>query len=461
MRKASLKIERFAGRDERRNGFSGSAEAVNVVCENGALKRCRGTTLYCMAPSGTSRIFSGCIRENGAVAERLIACGDGKVYVYAGNVWQLIGSGFESDDWDSVNYRHGENDCILMTNAKDGLYIYDGTGEMRQVNATVGGEPIRFARLTLAYERLWGGSDPDHPDRVYWSSCFDPENWEPDAENPENGGGFVDAATFDAGRVREVACAFDDVLICKDNSLHRLNGTYPGDFVLTRVNGGEGPVAKGALAECSGLLYFLGKSGLCVYDGMNAAAMKDGRMQRTFERINRAAPDKVRVAVVGNTLYLAVPLDGAVENTHIIVYSPENDCWGLMELAVKDFCVFAGKTMCICGENVYLFLEGNSFGGNAITAKVTLPIQSAGGKRLFTRRLVFPAAAEEEGALKITARGDDSVLSRTVVLPRGRSMVCLHLGVQGRLVELEIENVQGCGFELPGGMTAEFGITEG
>ena len=150
-----------------------------------------------------------------------------------------------------------------------------------------------------------------------------------------------------------------------------------------------------------------------------------------------------------------------MENTHIIVYSPGNDCWGLMELAVKDFCVLGGKTMCICGGSVYLFPEGNSFGGNAITAKVTLPIQTAGGKRMFTRRFVFPAAAEAEGALKITARGDDMVLSRTVTLPRGRSMVDLRLGVQGRLIELTIENVEGCGFELPGGMSVEFGITEG
>ena len=184
-------------------------------------------------------------------------------------------------------------------------------------------------------------------------------------------------------------------------------------------------------------------------------------MKQTFERVNRAALDKVRAVCADGDLYMAVPLDGAAENTHVIVYSPGNDCWNLMELAVSDFTVFEGKTMCVCGGSIYLFSDGDSFGGNAIHARYTFPIRAEAGKRLFTRRFLFPVVMAEEGCLKITVKGDDITLSRIVALPQGKSMACIRLGVQGRLIEFGIENVLGCGFELPDGIKVEFGMTEG
>ncbi|MBR4441753.1 MAG: hypothetical protein IKS52_00600, partial [Clostridia bacterium] len=346
---STYRIAAFQGVDQS-HGFHGepgtSPDALNMICRGGALMTARASAAQTpRPPAGCVRLFQGFFRdENGADATVLLAAGGGSVYALRNGAWQSLGDGFQSDDWCAVNYRHESDDWLILVNGRDRMHYWDGhSAALAPVNVTIGGESVLFERLTLIYERLWGAVTAGEPDRVSWSEEFAPDDWELNVDIPDTGGGFMDVATFDGARIRAIVAAFDEVLIFKDRSMHRLNGTYPGDFSLTQVYGSEGTLAARTIVHTASRLYFLGGDGLCVYDGMTVSSLThagDRRMQSVFARVNQRAAAVACAALWRDVIYLALPLDGASENTHVVRYSLADGTWALLGIrGVKDWLV--------------------------------------------------------------------------------------------------------------------------
>ena len=472
----SLKIGEFHGLDTRWEDFHRDAGtspgAVNFICREGGLERAAGTTLYGpRLPEEGARLMQAFLRDENTHADRrvLLAAGAGRLYALEGGEWRQIGEGYASDDWRGVNYRGGETEMMLMVNGQGGILRWNGQGDAQWLRPTQGGEEIAFSQLTLLYERLWGAVRADAPDRIYWSDSFDPENWEPDYDAPDSGGGFLDVATFDGSRIRAVAAAFDDVLVFKDKSVHRISGTYPGEFSLSQVYGSEGTLAPRTIAHTADRLYFLGAEGLCVYNGMTVAALAhsgDGRMDGIWKRMNRGAMEKACAAIHGETLYLALPLDGAEENSHVVEYRLDEKTWSLVSLAgVRDWLVIREGTgerlLCLVGRRVYAYGRGDALAGELINACWISPELAPGA--LASRKTVRflsmavnarPAAGGECGVrLSLISGGRER--SCVVYLPEGLSLIRRRLRIRGRSVRFRIENIDGCYLSLPDGMEIE------
>jgi len=464
---STYKIEAFQGMDQSRGAYGAagtSPDALNMVCRKGQLMTARAP-LACAPhpPAGCARLFQGFFRDAaGADRTALVAAGGGAVYALLDSAWTCLGSGFASDDWCAVNYRHGSDDWLILVNGRDRMQYWDGeSAALTAVDVTVGGQSVVFERLTLIYERLWGAVTAGEPDRVYWSESFAPDNWELNPSLPETGGGFLDIATFDGGRIRAVTAAFDDVLIFKDHSMHRLNGTYPGDFSLTQVYGSEGTLAPRTVVHTASRLYFLGGDGLCVYDGMTVCSLThagDAKMKDVFARVNRSAITQACAALWQDVIFLAVPLDGAAENTHVVTYSLSDGTWALMSLAgVKDWLVRREgqeeQLLCLTGDGLFRFGEGDEALPGATWLTPVLPAKPLNRRRM--GRVSFPIEAADAGEVTLTALSENGQVSRTAAFPAGRSAIRQRLRLRGRQLRLRVEAAGTAAFCLPDGVDIE------
>jgi len=465
-----LRIAGFRGLDTQMGDFHGdlstSPDAVNFVCSDGVMRTAGGTREYAARlPGCGARLYQAFFRDRATGADRrvMMASGGGALYALTGGAWEQIGSGYGSDEWEAVNYRKDDQELILMVNGVDGMISWDGVGAQVQAMETEqGGEEIRFAHLTLLYERLWGAVHADAPDRIYWSESFEPGSWEVNYAEPESGGGFIDVATFDGSRIRAIRAAFDDVLIFKDKSMHRLSGTYPGEFSLTQVYGSEGTLAPKTIVGTASRLYFLGSEGLCIYNGMSVQSLAQAgerRLTGIWNRMNREAMKAACSAVFGDTMYLALPLDGAEENSHVIEYRLHDGVCSLVELpGVRDFLVLREETgeklVCLIGDTVYEYGAGGTLAGRPAAARWVSPViaPSSLDVRRTVGRMNLIIDAEEDGGIRLGLISGEREKSSVIRLKKGVNLIRQRIRIRGRTFRFFIETVDGCAVRLPDGL---------
>lgn len=470
-----VSIHEFHGLDQSRGvhnaDISTSPDAVNFVSRFGFLRTHHGVSAqFSMLPEACVGVRQAFFRDPDTQQDSsyLVAFGGGKVYVLKQDSWVQLGAGYVNDNWSCVNYRHEVDDWFIMTNGSDSLKYWDGKADgLNEIVPKQGEEPIAFEHLTLLYERLWGAVYPSQPDRIYWSESFAPEDWEVNYDTPDAGGGFVDVATFDGSRIRAIVAAFDDVLIFKDKSMHRLNGTYPGEFNLTQVYGSEGTLAYGTVVHTANRLYFLSSDGLCVYDGMMVSSLShsgDRKLKDVWKRLNAGAITTARACIYDDILYLAVPLDGSARNTHVIEYSLQDGTYSLLDFAgVDDWIVFregqSETLMCLSGRQLYRYDAGTSFAGRPIQAYWLSPEITLGSLTTKKKvgRIYMSVNAQsldygKDPEMKITLTSGKKERTKIIALKNGYNEVRKRIKVRGRSFRFQIENVDGNPLTINRGM---------
>ena len=483
-----LSIPEFSGIDQSRGAHASdvgsSPEAVNFIARYGKLYTAPGVSQYGVSLAESAyeekdgRLFQAFMRDlDGNDSSKLVLCQHGRFYVsdLDASEWTPIAGSFQSNDWNAVNYRDEENEWIIFANGEDPPQYWDGkSASAMPLNARQGGssttnedgEPVvtqgellTFSRLTLLYERLWGAVTQEYPDRVYWSNSFDAEDWEFNFTDSENeGGGFVDVATFDGTRIRAIIAAFDDVLIFKDKSMHRLNGSYPGEFALTQVYGSEGTLAPRTIVYNGQRLYFLSIDGLCAYDGMSVttlAAAGDRKLKDIWARINPSTIEKACAVLKDDIIYLAVPLDGSIINTHVIEYDIRNGIYSLIELpGVDDWLVMREgqkeTLLFLNGDTVYRYASGYTMYGEDIHASWLSPEISCGtlSSRKQTGRVYMLVDAQSLDVnaaprLRLTMYSGAKVRAKVIPLKVGRNELRKRVKIRGRTFRFKIENMDG------------------
>ena len=322
-----------------------------------------------------------------------------------------------------------------------------------------GGDVLVFSQIALLKERLWGAVSPLYPDRIYWSNAFDPNDWELDWEDSSNvGGGFIDIATFDGTRIRAIISAFDEVLVFKDKSIHRITGSSPGEFSVASVYSSEGTLAPRSIVYTGDKVYFLTVDGLCVYNGVTAAPMSalgDRKLRDIWKRINESTISTACAVLKDNIIYLAVPLDGSVINTHVIEYNlydgtysiialPGVDDWLLMREGQKETLLY------LDGDQVCQYDRGYTFRQNSIDAYWISPEISGGSlsSRKTTGRVYMRVEAHsidygESPQIKITMISGNKIREKVIKLKDGVNDIRKRVKVRGRTFRFKIENIDG------------------
>ncbi len=494
-----LSITEFTGIDQSRgnhnSNYGSSPDAVNWISRYGKLYTAPGVTQHGSAApesaheSSNGRLFQAYYRDaSGNDSYRILMALHGRFYVSdtTCQTWTPIAADFTSNDWHAVNYRDEENEWIILANGVDQARYWDGTSTAAlPLNAVQGatsvdngdgtatttpGEQLTFSQLTLLYERLWGAVTAQYPDRIYWSDTFDPENWEFDTTGDgTNGGGFLDVATFDGTRIRAVVAAFDDVLIFKDKSLHRLNGTYPGEFALTQVYGSEGTIAPRTIVHNGKLLYFLSSDGLCAYDGTsvtNLSTSGDRRLKDVWPRIAPSSLHLCCAVLKDNIIHLAVPLDGSATNTHVIEYDTVSGVYSLIALAGVDDWLLLREgqketLLFLNADKVYRYGSGYTFYGSDINCSWISPEITLGNlaSRKQTGRVYIKVSAVVRDvnaattSLKLSMISGSKTRSKVIALTPGVNELRKRVKIRGRSFRFKIENQGGDPLEIYNGLT--------
>lgn len=479
MYERKLTINEFTGIDQSRgahsNDYGSSPNAKNFICRDGRLYTCSGSAQYGVPAPGSAyessngRLFQAFFRdEDGNDFSKIVLALHGRFYVSDPDCgsWMPIAANFVSDDWNAVNYRDEDHDWIIFANGADAAQYWDGKTEasmpLKPVQGATEdseGTELLFSKLTLLNERLWGGVTSAHPDRIYWSNTFDAEDWEFDYVDSENeGGGFIDVATFDGSRIRAIVAAFDDVLIFKDKSVHRLSGTYPGEFALSQVYGAEGTLAPRTVVYNGSRLYFLSSDGLCVYNGTSVASLSeagDRKLKEIWARINPSTVHLACAVIKDSVIYLAVPLDGSTINTHVIEYDVSTGVYSIVELpGVDDWLVLREgqkeTLLYLDADTIYRYGVGYTFHGEPINASWISPEITCGSlsSKKSTGRIYMTVDAHsldinKTPELRITMYTDSKERTKLIQLKNGINRLRKRVKIRGRAFRFKIENVSG------------------
>lgn len=500
MNERKLTINGFTGIDQSRGLYSmdygSSPDAVNFRTHDGLLMTVGGVSEYgdmvpvetyliypktTLFPAATTfpieidtiyllnnaRIFQGYFRDaQHNDFSKLIMTVYGRIYAADddGHNWRLIKTQQSTNDWTAVNYRDENVDWIIFTNGVDTPLYWDGVSDNAMpLNITQGSpvaEQLHFQNITLLKERLWGGVASQYPDRIYWSHTFDPEDWELNFIDSEyDGGGFIDVATFDGSRIRAIVAAMDELLIFKDKSIHRLTGSYPGEFAVNQIYGTDGTLAYRTIVDTGTALYFLAGEGLVRYSGMSATPLSangDKKLRELWPRINKSTIQNACAAFMDNIIYLSVPLDGSIINTHVIEYDITTGNYNIIELpGVDDWLVLRqGQTetlLIISAGHIYRYNSGYTFFNNEpINAVWTSPSISCGtlAAKKQTGRFYMSINAtsldvNRPPEVKLSMISGKKTRTKIVKLKNGVNEIRKRVKVRGRSFQFKIENLHG------------------
>ena len=164
-------------------------------------------------------------------------------------------------------------DCLLMTNAQDGMYcIYSllDTGELKIARVPVmpdgTTQEICFGALARYAERIWGTAIDTDPDKLMYSAPYDVFNWEQYNDVPENGAGDIQQPNWDGDKFVAIKQFGSNLLAIKQHAIWRITGTNPSEFNM-RKQYGEGTIAEDSLVVNGAYAYMLTDDDVKVYDG--------------------------------------------------------------------------------------------------------------------------------------------------------------------------------------------------
>lgn len=447
-----FRIDRFVGLkqsdDELLTERIYAADACNVSTEGGQLAPARRPIQCDAAPlaGGIGTLAAFFQRVGGVTDRRLVAINERGIYELSGGAWHERHAQGGSARASTLNYQHNGEDVLLIADGERPVLKWDG-GERMEALA---GCDRAFSHLALHYERIWGSGIKGEPDAVYWSRAFDPEDWSGDLDNPDAGGGVVLIPTWNGGSVRSIRTLFNDVLVFKDQDLYRIVGTYPGNYEVVRVHGIVGPVAPGSIAWAADACYFLGKTGLCAYNGVTVAPVGGGDVRRVFARITKEAAHDAVSAIYRDKLYLAMPIDGATHNNAVLEVDLARGAY-LLHSGMDVACFLPLEDeLLMADRSGQLFSCGAGEAGVAGDAHWRMPWQemAKGGRARLLAIHMFAS-----GSMDLTVTTDEARVTRRVRLGGRMRPACVPLSLCGRRFTLEIRNVDGGLFAVAPGLT--------
>jgi len=258
--------------------------------------------------------------------------------------------------------------------------------------------------LVEAGNRLWGcryGPDEhgEFVNRIYASALGDFKNWnvflgvstDSYYANVGSDGPFTAAVNY-----------LGEALFFKEKSLHRVWGSYPGEFrVLHTPCRGVEPGSHRSPAIVGETLFYKARSGICAYDGSQPRII-------SRELGDRVYGDAVSGAF-GSKLYISMAWEGGRE---LLVYDTHRELWHREDdFAPQCFCAHQGSLYAIDEKSrsiLRLAGPGPVTEGVIPWEAVTGPLGLRDPDHKYLSRVTLRLALEPGGVLELDARYDDS-----------------------------------------------------
>lgn len=486
----NLVLRTFGGLDQSKEpesiSYYDSPDAINMDTSYGGLATAKGFK-HLDLPE-----IQGGIKSLGKFYNRqldkswIIAANNDAIYAYenhtgglwldneeaktSGTEWTEIGSAQEGfagfgDEIDFLNYQYKDYDILLMADGKNEIFAWSGVGKIDYAVVTPPetGLVMKLRHIELNYERVWGAGIPGHEDTLYWSRQYNYRNWLPDADDPDEGGGYVEIPTWDGGEIRMIKQLFNDIIVFKDYNMYKVSGSYPGEYYVAKVTGVEGPIAARTVVEYGNTVYFLSKHGLCQYDGIQCKDTLDWRWRKWFERLNDNYATKACSIIFGHMMYIAMPIYDSETNNLIIEYNfRTNTVMARTGINVNHWLEFEDHLLFSNDSGmIYEYGVGDTYDGEPIdaywkTGNLNMGSSSNTGDR--TTKQLGELTCYGSGRCHITTTADHKTKQCEIFMKDWRKRTRKRLNVRGRRFQITFASVDGIPFRMQGNVTINMDI---
>lgn len=445
-----------------------ATEAVNCDTTGGTLKPMRTgaslgpitviddtTPVPIKAPIGTlMRLYRRFAATDNDV---LVAVAGGNVYykLPSSDYWNLCTLPDEhtitDNNFDFITYevnREGSTtptDVLLFTNNTDGMFcLYGDEYDISYV--PIGDTGYRIGVLSRHYERIWGASIKDIagdplPDTLIYSQAYDPFNWTADAVVVADDAGEIDVPTWDGDSFVALRNYGSYLLAIKRDSIWRVMGTNPGDYVVKEQFGG-GAITENTVAVDGYYVYMLGETGMMAYDGTEVRPYYQEYPKAVVDRINPTYRNIATAAMCNGTYYLAIPLDTSEVNNAVLEYNTKDKSFNLRSgVSVKSFLMVDHKLYYTSETNPYnLYLLD---GGNALPLKWVSGWQDLNASNATKSGFEVYVSPTTETAfnLSLSIETEKKIKTKVYQVPKTGKYKRIRLANQGRKFRFIIETL--------------------
>lgn len=461
-------IDLFKGINQTGDGTNLSmrfcVESENVNFHNGSFSPMREGDMIeqtLEGPIGTLAYLSRRYGENAGTTV-LVAISEGKLFTKLldyDDPWQEQYDGLTVNDCDWVTYEYnpvgGENtagpvDVLLFTNAKDGMFcLFGDTLDVIPVPT-----PKKFGVLARYNERIWGSGIEEDPDMMVYSAPYDPFDWTANDEIPEDGAGDIMQPTWDGDSFLSLRQFGSDLLSIKRNSIWRIYGTNPGEFVMTRQYGG-GTIQENTVAVYNEYAYMLGEHGLMRYDGTGCYPYLQDAVQKLMgEKVNHDALHKACAGMRNGIYCIALPINGSNYCNAILEYNVNENFFQLRtEVSVDSFMQYNERLFYTSESYPGVVYELRDDKGTVKNCKWISGYQDLGQKNSIKSAFILYAMVESEAPVELRLGiRTEKKLKQKIVNTKPGKMLRLHLNTQGREFRLEMTSYSAVPFTIAGGI---------
>lgn len=468
------------GVDENLLSLSYSPDCQNIDVTDGMLSTIKGSLKYITTITGYTikRIFS---YASDMGEEIIIAGATENAHPTTGKKWFYKMGG--DTGWTALQNASGvdltsvdPNYCgAIMAKIADVDYmILTSFGGAVKIHAldiypfsvqwtSLGGTPPYGSSITWHRERVWIAGPLDEYNTIYYSNAFSPEDWSTAGQT-----GQIKIETFDGDAIMTIQNVFDDVLVCKRNTIWKVQGDIPAEYSIERVYATQGVVYRRGLCSDGNLCFYASSDGIFQYDGTGSRPILTDEIKSIY-----AGMDDVICEIVNSVLFV---FDGKLTKTtayvgKCIVYDTIKKTIGVFKAQdIYDMVVSEnqgqGKVYYTDGTYCYHFaIKTNAaltFGGTQIAAYWYTPETDFGNQNAekTLNDICFTAwgttaAGAAGGQIKITIyynrNGVQKSKEKIVTLQTTKKPHDIQVsGVTGKLIKLKIENVDGSAFNISG-----------
>ena len=350
----------------------GSGYSVSVMAENAAMFR-RNVVLSTATGSAANKVFAVEVGKSATNPEQYSLHGNAMngaypfVYPFTYPVesggsflqYEMTAGSSQSADPDPQKY-----DALLYSDTKNGMLALGFVRTTQHAGGILLSEsittPYLFGVIARYGERVWGTGIPDHPDLIVYSAPYDPADWSPNADIPEDGAGEIEQPTFDGDYFTALVPFGNSLLAFKKHHLFRITGLSPDEFTFQEQYGG-GTIFPETIVTYQESVYFLTENGVCVYDGVTTRPFQQDMLFNLWRNSRLTAIDyrKPTGIIFGTKYILSFPPNSTAStlNTRAVMYDFADNTW--------HTCDALSANAYVVDENaLYLFTKNTATSSN-------------------------------------------------------------------------------------------------
>lgn len=441
-----------------------SPYAVNTDCSQGCLSRSKGFGDVAfeylgqekpLAPLSVKIVKIFELREGGGQKSGYknfyFSATDGNLYrfIYNDAKGRFEVMPVESENINGIytyftQYKYLSKDRALLGGDECEPYLFEA--ESGNYSVLTGGNLPKMSRTAVHYSRMFGVGDKAHPQRIWFSALYSYCNFEISEEE----GGYIDI-TDNVGDTLDVVSFLDTLYIFCRYGIIALNAVgEQRNFSLENVYHSGSEIISGSICVCGDNILFCTRNGVYAFNGISVSCIS-AKIHNFFVENNLATNQACSAWYKG--CYFVSYLENKNGARGVLIYDSNVDQWQILDnIFVSELAILRDngneKLVAALDGGTRMALWGSAQNNECATslwksAKNDFGLPAT--KKMF-KELHFIASGD--GTINISIICDEKRQMRKVKLSPEKKAYGLKFDISGNCVSFEIENQDGCNFNI-------------